>query len=61
MSHKNWRTGTPNSKKRRIEEVAYLYFAGWSKEEIATEADYSIRTIERDIAYIETHREEFLS
>lgn len=61
MSQKNWRRGTTSSKKRRIEEIAYLYFAGWSKEELAIESGYSIRTIQRDIKYIESHKEEFLS
>ena len=61
MSQKNWLRGTSSSKKRRIEEIAYLYFAGWSKEELAIESGYSIRTIQRDIKYIESHKEEFLS
>ena len=61
MSQKNWRRGTTSSKKRRIEEIAYLYFAGWSKEELAIESGYSIRTIQRNIKYIESHKEVFLS
>lgn len=60
MSQKNHRGGSISARKRRIEEIAYLYFDGWTKEEMAEESGYSIRTISRDIEYIEAHREEFL-
>ena len=59
MTQEYHRSGNPYSRKRRIQEVAYLYFEGWSEEEIAEESGYSVRTIQRDIEYVEAHKEEF--
>ena len=56
MSQEYHRSGNPYSRKRRIQEVAYLYFDVWSEEEIAEESGYSVRTIQRDIEYVEAHK-----
>ncbi len=59
MSQKNYRSGSKESQKRRREEVAYLYLDGWNLKEISEYSGYSVRTIQRDIEYIKTHKEEF--
>ena len=58
MSQKNHQAGSKYEHKRRLEEIAYL-IDEMSKKELAEYADVSVRTIERDIKYIEAHREEF--
>lgn len=61
MTQKYHRAGSVEGRKRRIEQVAYLYLEGYSKEEISEYADVSVTTIKRDIEYIESHIKEFLS
>lgn len=56
MSQKNYRSGSKESQKRRREEVAYLYLDGWNLKEISEYSGYSVRTIQRDIEYIKTHK-----
>lgn len=63
MSYKRSKriTQTIIAQQRRREEVAFLYlFEEYTAEEISEYSVYSLRTIKGDIAYIETHREEFL-
>lgn len=53
--------GTIMKVEKRRMEIAYLYFEGYTPEEIASDAEISVRTVERDIKYIKEHIEEFLS
>ena len=53
--------GTTTKVEKRRMEIAHLYFEGNTPEEIASDAEISVRTVKRDIKYIEEHIEEFLS
>lgn len=46
--------------KKRQEEIAFLHFEGKSAKEISEDSGISIRTVQRDIRYVEKHMEEFL-
>lgn len=61
MAQKEYKRGSTSARMHRIEQVADLYFEGYSKEEIAEYADVSVRTIGRDIEYIEEHKMQFLN
>ncbi len=61
MAQKYHRGGRPLEKKKRIQNEVWLYFDGWTIEEIAEESGMSVRTIERDIEYIEAHPEKFFN
>lgn len=60
MSKPYYQSGSVYERKKRLQSIAWLYFDGWTKEELAVETGRSIKTIERDIQYIEAHQEEFL-
>lgn len=47
-------------RKKRLQEIADLHFSGETAREIAKDVDKSIRTIQRDIKYIDDHLDEFL-
>lgn len=59
MTEQIYRHTTCKERQQRRREVASLYYEGWSLKDIAANSVYSIRTIERDIEYIESHPEEF--
>lgn len=61
MSKEIYRSGAYSNIDKRRREVASLYFLeDYTLEEIADNSVYSLKTIERDIAYIKEHEEEFL-
>ena len=44
----------------RRKDVAFLHYSlRWTIDEIADSSDRSIKTIERDVEYIEAHPDEF--
>ncbi len=60
MPQPYYQSGNAYERKKRLQTLAWLYFDEWTVEELAEETGYSIKNIQRDIQYIEAHREEFI-
>lgn len=45
--------------RKRREQIALLYLEDWTPQEIAENSGIPLRTVQRDVQYINEHEEEF--